>query len=86
VETYEEQVVRYLRAMFDDGDHPYVKDVQLEGKMITVTFYDKHIGKDRVETFDVYDDYNDSGYDYPGAVASRIGTRIDEHALAHRKA
>jgi hypothetical protein len=36
VETYEEQVARHLRAMFDDGDHPYVKDVQLEGKMITV--------------------------------------------------
>jgi hypothetical protein len=85
METYEQQVVKYLRAMFDDGDHPYVKNVQLEGTTITVTFYDRHIGKDRDEVIDIYDkDLNESGHNYPWGVASRIGTYIDEEALAAR--
>jgi hypothetical protein len=34
-------------GFFDDGDHPYVKNVRHEGTKITVTFYDQFIGKDR---------------------------------------
>jgi hypothetical protein len=71
METYEEQVVRHLRDFFDDDDHPYVKSVELEGTTMTVTFYDKHIGKDRDEVIDIYTDFNDSGRDYPWGVASQ---------------
>jgi hypothetical protein len=85
VETYEEQILRHLRNFFDDGDHPYVKNVRLDGTRITVTFFDKHIGKDRDEAIDIYKDFNDSGHDYPEGVAARFGTFIDEQALAKRK-
>jgi hypothetical protein len=86
METYEQQVVRHLRDFFDDGNHPYVKNVQLEGTTITIMFYDKHIGMNRDEDFDIYDEgLNTSGHDYPEPVASMIGTHVDEEALAARK-
>jgi hypothetical protein len=86
VETYEEQVLRGLHDFFKSGEFSYVKSVRLDGKTITVTFFDKHVGKDRTEDFDIYDeDLNESGHNYPESVGTRIGVYVMEEAEAARK-
>jgi hypothetical protein len=84
--TYEEQILSHLRAFFDDEDHPYIRNVRLDGTSLFVTFFDKHIDQDRDEVIDIYKDgFNTTGRDYPEGVAALIGTFIDEQALAKRK-
>ena len=71
---------------FDDGEHDYVKDIRLDGTMITVTFYDRQSGKIRDMDFDLYDEgLNTSGYDYPEAVGAMIATHVDEEEGAVRR-
>jgi hypothetical protein len=86
MEAYEQQVLKGVQDFFKTGDFSYVKDVRLEGTTIYVTFFDKHIGEDRTEDFDIYDeDLNESGHNYPESVGTRIGIYVMEEAEASKK-
>jgi hypothetical protein len=87
METYEQQVLKGVQDFFKTGNFSYVKDIRLDlPRTITVTFFDKHIGKDRDEVFDIYDEgINTSGRDYPESVGTMIGTHVMEEAEAAKK-